>query len=147
MLQLSQGPFSWKLKLHVSSQIYIVHSKYCFFHLIIVLIFAYFSSSCINYSCIRFLALWWKVSLQHYIWYFEYLVHTELSQSWLLLGVSCLSLGFISAFYPDGLTYPMLPDYFSCWDAFLLNQKEEGRNFMRFVPSLNSLSNGLWTWC
>jgi hypothetical protein len=41
-------------------------------------------------------------------------VHMELSQFWLLVCFSYLLLGFISTIYLGGLTYKMLPDYFSC---------------------------------
>lgn len=42
--------------------------------------------------------------------------------------------GFISAFSSVGFSYKILPGYFSCWDVFQSNQKEEGRSFMRHVP-------------
>lgn len=107
--------------------------------LLIAKIYSLFSSGII-YCCTRFLAIWRKVSLLHLLKSYVVVRVLKLFQFFLLTWITYVS--FVCASPSCGLSHTVLLDYFSCWDASLLNQKGEERSFMRFVPFLHCSSSG-----
>jgi len=132
----------------ISQYIFYILSIAFFIWSLVLILLHIFSPSGVNHSCSRFLAIWRKVSVHCsaiFILFTLQLIWNCLNSYYLFVFNVCF-WGFISTISLGRLTYKMLPDYFSCWDAFLSNRKEDGRNSMRSVTSHYSLSNGFWTW-